>query len=256
MASFPVYSVMPQRRRPAARRVPTPTVVVKTAPTPRQKVVSKVKNLKNSIKNSAIKKKISFSLMSYFNFVCSIFSNITILSFYLCAVVLVYNYTSAPDNSFLYKMVTRIVEVIHALKEYKCTILWFILAYIPFAPVIISVRENRRLPTALAIYAYIIIVPERTVFEYLVQSLALVLVVRSKDKNFRLLSIIIFFIVYFCQFALPTGNTVNTHDCVSQLFTHTDDNLKSSSSLHVVTHPHVHKPKKHRTPPVSAETTG
>uniref|UniRef100_D3TSC1 Hypothetical non-conserved protein n=1 Tax=Glossina morsitans morsitans TaxID=37546 RepID=D3TSC1_GLOMM len=245
MSSFPIYSALPQRRR---RPRPQPTIVSVPVPVPsvpalpknngNGKTVQKRKNgntnNNNKIKN--IKNKVSFSIVSYFNFVCNTLSNIWVLSFYIAAIVLIYNYTSDPDASFITKFVTKIVTAFKGLEPYKCTILWFILAYTPFAPVLFAVRDNRRVVCALALYAYIIIIPERTVFEYLAQSLVLVLIVKSKDKNFRLTSIILFVGIYLCQFALPTGSVVNSHDCVGHLFTHSEHTNHASKSAHIVSH--------------------
>lgn len=148
------------------------------------------------------------SLNSYFSYASGVLLNTEFLLYFIVAMFAIFNYHSMPENSYVTKIVSNIFSKASAYD--KCTYTTFIMAFIPFIPVILSVSSNMRILSAILCFAFYKFFPEKTYYEYLVFATCIYLAVKTKNKVYRFISIILLAFLYFIQFALPfpTDNTL------------------------------------------------
>nr|ACL37988.1 hypothetical protein [Ochlerotatus taeniorhynchus] len=74
-----------------------------------------------------------------------------------------------------------------------------------------TVQPSNRFLTLIGTMLYYVFVPERTVYEYLVHGVILYLILRTNNRQFRLIGVVLLFLTYVMQFALPlpTGQGYN-----------------------------------------------
>nr|UDL13951.1 MAG: virion membrane protein [Xiangshan martelli-like virus 1] len=155
--------------------------------------------VRNKIKN----KLSSLNLSSYFNYVSNVLLDPTYLTFFALCTYLAFDYNNSNASSFIYVFVTNLIKNFPTLKSSGCSIVNSIIGLIPFVPSVILAKPNLRVPAAIGSFLYYRFIPERTVYEYLIHGIILYLILKTRNKNFRILGVSLLFLSYIMQFAIP-----------------------------------------------------
>ncbi|QOJ43138.1 ORF3 [Sandewavirus dungfly] len=139
----------------------------------------------------------------YFDYALSVMTDITFLMFFALSVYLCYDHSNNGKSSLIYKFVVNFVTSFPIFKKSLCKIYSLIVSLVPFIPVVISVPPYKRFTSVLMIFAYYFFLPEKSVFEYLVHSICMLLFVKTKITTFKIFSLVIFVVSYIMQFAIP-----------------------------------------------------
>lgn len=145
----------------------------------------------------------SLNLTAFYNYAVNILCNPTFLLFYSLAIYLCYDYSNSHSKSHIYKFTQNLVTSFPSLSTSACKLYNAFVSLVPFLPVILSVPARSRVATIVGTILYYNLIPERSVYEYLIHSLCIYLFIRTKNKYFRILSLSLLFISYIMQFAVP-----------------------------------------------------
>ncbi|AVH76847.1 ORF3 [Andrena haemorrhoa nege-like virus] len=175
----------------AVRRTTVQPVVVK----PKGRLTSVRNKFRNSVK--------SFDLTSFYNYTLNVVSDPTFLLLYCLSIYICYDYSNSHDKSHIFKFTKNLVTTFPSLSASACAVYNWIVAFIPFLPVILTVPPKLRIPTFIGTILYYSFIPERTVYEYLIHSVCIYLFIRTRNRYFRILSLSLLFLSYVMQFAIP-----------------------------------------------------
>nr|AQM55506.1 hypothetical protein 3 [Wallerfield virus]AQM55509.1 hypothetical protein 3 [Wallerfield virus]AQM55512.1 hypothetical protein 3 [Wallerfield virus] len=139
----------------------------------------------------------------FFDYATNILTDTTFMVFFVLSAYLCFNYTTKGTSSMLVAFVDNFIKHFSSFSDSKCSILGMLLVGIPFAPAILTVNPKNRFGAILCTVLYYVFIPERTVYEYLVHGALVYLILRTSNKQFKLIGVGLLFLSYVMQFAIP-----------------------------------------------------
>lgn len=162
-------------------------------------------------KKSTSSKGLDFS--KYLDFAYNSVSTPAYILFFGLATYLCYNYLHAHSKSHLFLFVKNLGTQFPSLGKSGCSILKFMLCFIPFLPAMMSVTAKSRPHCFLIVWLYYVFIPERSPYEYLIHGLIVFLIMRTKNREYRILGCVLLFVTYIMQFAIPMPAASKTYTC-------------------------------------------
>ncbi|UUV42178.1 MAG: ORF3 [Kustavi negevirus] len=164
-------------------------------------------NVQSNVRSKVESLRTNLDFSKFVSYATTVLTDTTFLMFFVLSAYLCYDYSTAGGKSHLVKFVTNFVTQFSSFKSNKCGILNLILVTVPFVPAILTVSPKNRFAAVASTALYYVFLPERTVYEYLIHGAIVYLILRTNNRQFRLIGIALLFLSYVMQFTvpLPTG---------------------------------------------------